>query len=342
MTITTNPHILFPKISQFSTIVHNIKQEFKNDLSLPIVKYTGRVKLHGTNSSIVFLKNDEYYCQSRNTVITPDNDNAGFAKYIHEHIDIFNAIVRTDSKYHLYDSVTVYGEWCGGNIQSGIAIAGLPRMFIVFAVRLAANNEIAWIFDKIQNFYNSIINLYHAEAFRTYDIEIDFNYPHLAQSKLVEFTQAVEQECPVGRYFGIKGIGEGLIFHCDRSILIPELWNFKSKGEKHSKSKVKTIGVVNLERIGQIEKLVEYLLYHNQLEDRPTQAIRVLRESGHEMVSMKEIKLFIDWIATDIVSEHQQEINESGLKQNDIIIACIQKAKIDYKLYLDRVAGVTI
>lgn len=341
MTIQLYQHILFPKISQFTNTIHNVKQKFKNDLELPIIEYIGRVKLHGTNSSIVLLANGSFYCQSRNRIITPTDDNAGFAQYVNQHIKTFTTIIAGNFTQP-YDELTIYGEWCGGNIQSGVAIAALPRMFIVFAIRLKTGNEILWMYDSIDKMLDSTINLYHTGLFRTYNITIDFNQPHLVQKQLIEYTEEVEKECPAGKYFGVSGLGEGLVFHCNRSITDPELWSFKSKGEKHSQSKVKTIGVVDIKKIEQMEELVNYLLYHNQLENRPAQAIRVLKESGREMVSMQDIKPYIDWIAADIIGEHTLEIDESGLKMNDVISTCIQKAKQDYKVYLNKLAGLLV
>ena len=44
--------------------------------------------------------------------------------------------------------------------------------------------------------------IYNIEDYETYEIEIDFNYPQLAQNKIIEMTIAVEDECPVGKAFG--------------------------------------------------------------------------------------------------------------------------------------------
>jgi RNA ligase len=336
--LLTKEHILFPKISQFSNVVHNVRQRFKQELVLPIVKYTGRIKLHGTNSSIVFLPDGEFYCQSRSRIITPDDDNAGFASYVHRNIDRIKSALEIPESipqsggYADDNSFTVYGEWCGGNIQSGVAISQLPKMFVVFGVRSVRDDSVFWCSPVVAD--NPDLNLFGINSFPTYELEVDFNSPHLAQARLVELTELVEARCPVGAYFGIEGTGEGLVFDCDRSAVEPEFWSFKSKGEAHSKSKVKTVGVVDLEKIEQIEELVNYLLYHDRLEDRPTQAIRVLKESGLAMVSMKDVKAFIDWIAADIIAENSLEIEQSGLKKNDVIAACVRRAKIDYQAYL--------
>jgi hypothetical protein len=107
------------------------------------------------------------------------------------------------------------------------------------------------------------------------------------------------------------------------------------KGIFHRGTKVKTIGVVNIEAIEEINTLVEYLLYHNQLESRPAQAIRVLKEQGIAMDTMKDTPALINWIRKDIADENMQEILDSGLDVGKIMTACINGAKLYYKNYLE-------
>ena len=35
--------------------------------------------------------------------------------------------------------------------------------------------------------------------------------PKLSQNKLIEITEEVERQCPVGKYFNQTGIGEGVV-----------------------------------------------------------------------------------------------------------------------------------
>jgi hypothetical protein len=333
-------HIPFPKISQFSNVVYQVRQLYKDQTVLPILQYYGRVKLHGTNSSIVFLSDGSFYCQSRTRVIKVGDDNDGFAAYVGQNIDrIRHALDMVAAP----DLTTVfYGEWCGGNIQSGVAINQLPKMFVVFAIARLMPLRIQYQYRNLDLIIDPMINLYNTALFGTWDVEIDFNQPHLAQNKLVEFTQQVEACCPVGKYFGVDGIGEGLVFLNSINNSELEIFSFKSKGEEHSKSPVKTIGVVDVVKLAEIDKLVEYLLYHNQLEDRPTQAIRMLKEAGYSMTSMTDMKVYIDWVKADIMSENLPEIEESGLTIKEVMSSCTNRAKTDYKLYLDKLAGLII
>lgn len=339
--------IPYPKTRSFKDIVHDIKKLHKDDLTFPIIEYTGKVKIHGTSAGISFNKDGSFHCQSRNKVITPFDDNYGFATWAYKNIETIKQTLNIapgwviDSMQH-NNNITVYGEFAGQGVQQGVAVSQLPKMFIIFAIRYDMTGiekwrgpDATWQFNNLEKYNNPDINLYNVDLFPTYKVTIDFNNPHLVQNQLVELTEAVEDECPVGKYFGVSGCGEGIVMTCHDSQHDPKLYNIKSKGEKHVSTKVKTIGVVNIEAIEEINKLVEYLLYHNQLESRPAQAIRTLKEQGLAMETMQDTPALINWIRKDIADENMQEILDSGIGVGKVMSACINSAKLYYKNYLD-------
>lgn len=81
-------------------------------------------KLDGTNACI-YINDDatEVGAQSRNRIITPDNDNAGFARWVWG-----NAGSLADTLgpgYH-------YGEWWGSGIQRGYGLVNGDKRFSLF------------------------------------------------------------------------------------------------------------------------------------------------------------------------------------------------------------------
>lgn len=66
-------------------------------------------KIDGTNACIVIGPNGEFGCQSRTRIITPDNDNFGFAKWAYANKD---ELMQLGEGYH-------FGEWWGLGIQRG-------------------------------------------------------------------------------------------------------------------------------------------------------------------------------------------------------------------------------
>ena len=118
----------FNKIEQFRNIVKQVRDycSYHNE-PLPTILFDGTVKLHGTNAA-VGIKDGELYCQSRSRIITPEDDNLGFASFVEENKSYFEDLFNSFDANH----AIIYGEWCGGNIQSGVALTGLDKMFVIF------------------------------------------------------------------------------------------------------------------------------------------------------------------------------------------------------------------
>jgi len=261
--------IKFPEIVQFRQITklvhdntrYNGKDEHGHaiyDASkvLPTLTFKGTVKLHGTNSGVTLNRDGDIYAQSRENIITIENDNAGFAFFVESNKETFKKLFSTIDMKDA-DFVTIFGEWCGGNIQKGVAINGLPKMFVIFAVKLSYTNTEKtnyFLTDEQTNHLKSIDNkIFNILDFKTYSIDIDFENPKLAQNKLIELTAEVEKECPIGKAFGNIGVGEGIVWKTETT---RGTIRFKVKGEAHAgKSKVKVLKPVDNEKINKIQEV---------------------------------------------------------------------------------------
>jgi len=219
--MTTPTCSKFPSIDQFRNTVKNIrnqcsydgideegKAKFKRVDNFPTLDFFGTVKAHGTNAAIRHdSETSDILFQSRERIITPLDDNAGFAthfhtrqQYVRDLLDGYRAVFGTPN-----DPVIIYGEWCGGNIQKGVALAELPKMFIIFAIRIGIDENTTWIrgdnVDFDVPFVPSDPSVRLITEFPTYRLTVDLNNPEYAQNKLVELTDEVEQECPIGKTF---------------------------------------------------------------------------------------------------------------------------------------------
>lgn len=210
--------------------------------------------------------------------------------------------------------IAIYGEWCGGSIQKGVALNQLPKMFVIFGVKV----DDKWI-DIVR--HDNEQGIYHIEQFPTFMVDIDFNNPELIQNTLLELTMKVEELCPVGKQLGVEGIGEGIVF---TSIDNPDL-KFKSKGEKHSVSKVKVLNSINEEEVNSINEFVEYSVTENRLK----QGLDYMKENNIEL-SQKSTGEYIRWIVNDIIKEELDVIvaNTIDLKKANAKIS--QKAREFY------------
>lgn len=65
-------------------------------------------KIDGTNAAVAINEDGTVYAQSRTRIITPDNDNHGFATWVRDHVDELRE--QLGRGHH-------FGEWWGGSIQ---------------------------------------------------------------------------------------------------------------------------------------------------------------------------------------------------------------------------------
>lgn len=334
-------HYPFPKIAQFRNVV-KLKQKLLDDTE-QVVSYVGRIKSHGSNLSIsINIDDDLFYCQSRNRIIHPHDDNFGFAGWVFANITelkktLLYPIIKHYSVY-VPKNIVIYGEWIGKGIQSGVAVSKIDKKFIVFSVGLAYESGHQDFYNNFLKFEpNPEMGLHHIDEFPTYEIDIDFKNPEAAQNKLVEYTKEVEDCCPIGKYFGVEGIGEGLVFSPKTNpiSILPTNFDFvfKSKGDKHCPSNVSTIGKVDIEGLDDINSLVSWLINISP-ENRVEQQIRILKELGTPMDDMKYIKCLIVAVLDDIDSEHKDDIISSGLPKKVIYGKLTKRIKEYYQYTL--------
>jgi hypothetical protein len=312
----------YPSIEQFRNVIRTVKTNhdyqgkdengesiYSHNSNYPTLKFKGTVKLHGTNAGVVKYADGKIEFQSRERVLTLDSDNSGFMNKMHllDFEKYFSQLTFTES-------CAIYGEWCGGNVQKGVAINGLEKMFVIFGVK----TDDEWIEIPV-TFIDEENKIFNINQFKTYEVEIDFNNPELIQNKLIELTIEVENECPVGKYFGNIGIGEGIVF---TSLKYPDLI-FKSKGEKHSVSKVKVLNEIDVVAMENINEFIELSVTENRLK----QGLQVLKENGI-LIETKSIGEFLRWIVTDVLKEEKDTLETSRLDEKKVKGAIVNKARV--------------
>lgn len=278
----------------------------------PTVTFRGTVKLHGTNSSIVRYKDGTTEFQSRERVLSLEKDNMGF----------YSAMKPKDldwlfEDFDFQDYVAIYGEWIGRGVQSGVALSQLPdKKFVIFAVNVDGT-----YIELSENLRNEEQNIYNILQFPTNEIDIDFNQPELSQNKLIEMTVKVADCCPVGKYFGVEGLGEGIVFS---AVGYPSL-KFKSKDDRHSVSKVSKLNAVDTEMIESVNEFTELAVTENRLE----QGLSYLKEMGLE-AEAKNTGTFIGWVVKDVIKEEADTILHSGLDVKKVKSSVGTKARMWY------------
>jgi len=347
--------IKFTDIGQYRNVIRDVMHEAQyqgvdddgntimdRTATLPTLTFKGTVKLHGTNAGVAMNSDGQVWYQSRKGVITPTKDNAGFAFFAESHKEIFtNMILDIRSEADLTDeTIIVFGEWCGGNIQKGVSINGLPKMFVIFAVKVAP------IDDEIENYYlhedlwDSYTfpesNIHNINDFESYTVDIDFNNPELSRNEMIDIMTKVEAECPVGKAFGRtkdeddNTVGEGNVwvgwYNGKRLI-------FKIKGEKHSVTKVKTLAPVDIEKINSINSFVEYALTENRLQ----QGIEQVFTTESKTPDQKSTGDYLRWIVNDIIKEELDTLIENNLEPKEVNKHISNEARKWFFKYLDTI-----
>jgi len=374
----------YHKIGQFKDIVRDVKHQANfrgldecgepiyEETVKPTVKFKGTVKLHGTNAGVCYHPNSGMFAQKRKplTEIIDKQEivvNNGFLKKDHvvSH-EGFTAFINHTEKsgfetmmknlWSVYctkdEQITLYGEWAGLGIQKGVAISTLHKAFYIFDCKIynLTTEEERWV--DISELSPQIDNAYNIHQFETYSLYIDFNKPELFQTKLAEFTEIVEKECPVSKAFGAKkeiikplkwyhkilnifgfnfkaefslSVGEGIVW--------TGFWNgqkyiFKVKGEKHSSSKVKVLAKVDPEIVKNIYEFVEYACTKNRIE-------QTIQENGIKQKS--DMPKLLSLIANDIMDEEADVLKANGLEWKQVANKVANKVRQHLFAKLDKI-----
>jgi len=303
----------YHSIEQFRNVIKDIGFAFKD--SMPILEFQGTVKIHGTNAGVVLPEN---YAQSRNNVITIENDNAGFARFHNEKSFVFldfYSQVNTDLP------IVIYGEWAGKGIQCGVGISEIERSFFIFGVKVITGDDTHYWLKDYPKLSSPENNIYDIRDFQTYSISVDFSNPQLSQNELCKITEFVEDCCPVAKAFGVNGVGEGVVWsHITDN---GNMFSFKVKGEKHSSSKVKVLAEVDTEKMNSISDFVAYSV----TESRLNQAWNELFEQTNVEPDIKLIGSFIKWVSQDISKEEADVLTDNNLTMKDVGGILSKKAK---------------
>lgn len=328
MGVLTQRLIKFPSIDQFRNTVYDVNQHaqyvgkdeagepiYDPTLPRPTISFHGTVKLHGTCAGVSFHPELGIWACSKERIITPEQDNAGFAQFVKWNENTFARLALDAAARHelnMNDSIfTIYGEWAGQGIQKGVAISQLPKAFYIFGLKVSplsveGDDAAKWYEHSLLE--DKAARIFNVKHFPTYKIDIDFNNPQLSQNRLGEITLGVEAECPIARELGVSGIGEGVVwtgFHNERR------YCFKVKGEKHSVSKVKTLASVDTEKLNSIKEFVESVVTPQRVE----QAISIVCQGNPDIKKLGDV---IRWVHNDIVKEELDTMSANGIEVKDI------------------------
>jgi hypothetical protein len=306
---------------------HNVRKYMAHAPELlgsePMVQYRTKVKLHGTNAAIQCHADGTVVAQSRTQIITPENDNMGFARWVKEN----------EKHWSGSANVIFFGEWCGPGVQGGVALAQIPKKcFAVFAMMSlegAVNDRGEWS-PSYFAYDPTTLRLFCADKPDTYvlpwtDLIVSLDYSKPADSfkdsldfinKEVEKVEACDPW--VESTFGVKGTGEGLVFY-------PVSWHehetydgfknlcFKAKGAAHRVVAAPVAVSVDPQKAKGAENFATMVLPLARLEQGAT-----VVNGAAGTYNKKFTGGFVQWVIADCQKEVQDELEASGLTWLDV------------------------
>ena len=327
-------------------LLHNLCRALEYVEEKPILTYRAKVKLDGTNAGVQISPDGLVSAQSRTQLITPKNDNAGFAAWVNQNLEYFSGLARHNT---LREHMTVFGEWCGQGIQNRTAIARIERrVFAVFAIQYGGvNGHVSKlevnpdrIRDRLPDHADIFVLPFYGDP-----IELDFSNQDQLKTQadtLNQWVETVERIDPwVKETFGVEGLGEGLVMYP----LIEGLESgkepqndgfqgverlgyseflFKAKGLKHHVVKVKKPVQVAPEKVKGINEFVRLFVTESRLEQGATEAC-----DGE--FTMKKMGPFLKWFTNDVQKESKAELDAAQLSWKEVNKAVMNAARAWYR-----------
>ena len=326
-------HIKYPHIGSLVDVRFRVEGLY-GGLNLPTISYKGTVKLHGTNAAVcVDFDKNVSWLQSRSRIITVENDNAGFAKWmldrkidkiLSDYMDQCQVIRPKTSKSDDSDlrQLAIYGEYCGEGIQSGVGVSTLPRMFVIFDIVAITNTKKIFLTPEVEQIAPlNALGIYSIEQFATYKVQINFAKTSSAIDQIVAYTKDVENECPVTKYIsGKTGVGEGIVWRptSHLNVLNYEDYIFKTKGEKHKNNKSPKLVSADVDAVRSAEEFAKYALTEARLEQawQYTYQNRYWLQCADHKPNIKGTGIFVRWLVDDVLREENHTITTNNLKDH--------------------------
>jgi len=343
--------IKYPSIGKFNDVLKTVKKNNKrtfshleiaedgtktpifNEATLPVLKFQGTVKLHGTNAAVCISSDFTVDAQSRTRTLSLISDNQGFCSWLVGKSEVFLEAYKECIESLDVFSLHIFGEWCGGNIQSNVGLTGVDKTFVIFGIlQTNTDNTEQWLtpseISYLSDAENNIRNIFE---FPTYDIEVDMNNPAEGLAQADKLRDEIDLVCPVAKALGSEAEcthGEGNVWRC-----ITEGYTglaFKHKGESHQRSG----------KAPKSQKIAEPLTDEQQLAfddflkeavtvDRLAQGVEFLKENNLEL-HQKNTGVYLKWFSADVQKECKEELTtlvKTGVEWKQVVKPLSQMAR---------------
>jgi hypothetical protein len=287
----------------------------------PVLKYKGKIKLHGQNAGIR-VENGSFQAQSRTEDLSEGNSLNGFWNFV-------KSLDASWAKEH--ENFVIFGEWFGRGIQKGAYPALNEKYYAIFSIENLNTAEIHFEPEVISAILGDFVNLsdrIFVLPWQTDEYIVDYANPSEHIDTFNSMINAIEKSDPwVKKTFGFDQVGEGLVFYPIEQSLHEDVsrYIFKAKGLKHAVNPTKAPVQVDVELINSVNEFASSFVTEARLE----QAASVVG------LEKKLIGPFIKWVIEDVKKESKHELEKSKL---DFMLISKKITELSKNWYLSKVS----
>lgn len=326
----------FKKFTSLESFAHVYRSQDFFDKKA-VAYYGAKIKLHGTNGGIRVEADGTVVAQSRNSDLTLNKDNAGFARWVFENQEAFAAMTQDDS------DIVIYGEWAGRGIQSGDAVTKLDsRYFFVFGILHVESDKFMIAPELIEEVCPDLDELVVLPWDHVFMVPVDFNDAEgcekFADQLNDEIVEIGESDPFIHAMFEVDGPGEGWVVSpiCNafqeptaaNTTHVDMHWYrtlaFKVKTAAHSVQKTKKVSK-DIEVPEGVVEFVEMFVTEARCKQGLYEVAGHTESTG--VAAPEFTGDFLKWIGQDVKKESAVELADAGLEWKDVTKAVMQAAR---------------
>ena len=305
--------VAYPDTQRFDSFRLNYLKASSNRC----VDFHGTVKIHGSNVSIIFKSANTWQIQSRNRILSSEEDMYEcYAKLNHAPLsEIAHEISKLagTSKGPVWDDIMVVGEWAGKGIQNGVGVSNVDKFLAIFNIRIGTK----W--QDIRKFRTVALpeyRIFNICDFPTYPMRVDLSSlkdVERAEKEMQTLVEEIDKNCPVAAQLGVEGGGEGIVYTFHPPEPSDRLLHFKVKGPSHQIVRKDKLCKIPPGLASSIAAFIEYAVTEARLD----QGITYLEEMNIPVEDESAGK-YIGWVVKDVFKEESHTMEEMGLKEKDV------------------------
>jgi len=311
-------HVKWPSIDNFKNVHWHINS--KKEYLETVIAYVPKVKLHGTNAAIQIFPDGKVVAQSRNRILSREEDNHGFCAFVGDTEDYWASLSKGN---HL----TVFGEWVDPKMhKEKTATQKLDdKYFFPFLVIVDGKNLIFRDEELASCFGDDVLDSVRPIREEFDVLTIDYLDPvsiKMAQTTInlqVKFLS--KMDLFIHEEFGVDGPAEGLVYYPlmhNMSLDTLGTYSFKAKSVAFQTTAAKSPAATELPP--EVHKNLTAFTDMVTTERRLRQGVE---EACKGTFDIKQTGTFVGWVSKDIHKECQAELAEAKLEWKNPLLKYI-------------------